>query len=79
MELRARTSEAILDEERRKLKEGQPCPLCGSVEHPGIAHVHEAGGKADALFRQSEYPEKENACLHDSTPSRRDYNIFCLR
>ena len=59
MELRARTSKAVLDEERRKLKEGQPCPLCGSVEHPGIAHLHESNDKANLLFRESEKLEEE--------------------
>ena len=28
--------EGILEIERRKLKPGQPCPICGSTEHPGL-------------------------------------------
>ena len=28
--------EGILEYERRKLKPGQPCPICGSTEHPGL-------------------------------------------
>ena len=35
--MNARVS-AILEAERRKLKPGVPCPVCGSVEHPAVLH-----------------------------------------
>ncbi|MBQ9432852.1 MAG: AAA family ATPase [Synergistaceae bacterium] len=35
--------EIVLDRARHKLRPGVPCPVCGSVEHPGIAHVESAG------------------------------------
>jgi len=34
---------AELEEYRHKLKTGEPCPLCGSVEHPYSAHQQPAG------------------------------------
>lgn len=55
MEMRARTSEAVLDEERAKLVAGMPCPLCGSTVHTKRAH---GGEKADELFRKTEALEK---------------------
>ena len=54
MESRAKTASAVLDEERVKLQPGQPCPLCGSTEHPGITHPHENTEKSEELFRLSE-------------------------
>ena len=51
---RAKTTSAVLDEQRAILKPGQPCPLCGAIEHPGINHSHENAGKSEELFRLSE-------------------------
>ncbi|MBQ7220163.1 MAG: AAA family ATPase [Synergistaceae bacterium] len=54
MSTRARTTAAVLDEERAKLRPGTPCPLCGSPEHPGVVHGESAHEEAEALFRRSE-------------------------
>ena len=35
--------EIILDRERRNLKPGIPCPVCGSLEHPGVSHAESHG------------------------------------
>ncbi len=35
--------EVVLDAARENLKPGVPCPVCGSVEHPGVAHAESAG------------------------------------
>lgn len=59
MKLRARTTEAVLSEERIKLRPGFPCPLCGSTEHPNAGHSHIPGDKAEELFRQTERLEEE--------------------
>ena len=40
-ELYFQRREIIFDEERLKLKPGEPCPICGSTEHPGITHDSE--------------------------------------
>ena len=45
---------AVLDEERTKLKAGVPCPLCGSLEHPGAVHDKESQEKAKELLRKKE-------------------------
>ena len=45
---------AALDEERAKLKPGMPCPLCGSMEHPGVVHDKESQEKAEELLRRKE-------------------------
>ncbi len=55
----AKTTSAVLDEERAKLIEGQPCPLCGSIEHNCAVHTVASGGKSDELFRQKQKLEAE--------------------
>lgn len=35
--------EIILDAARRNLKPGTPCPVCGSLEHPGVSHSESHG------------------------------------
>ena len=50
MSMDAKTREAVLDEERAKLEEGIPCPLCGSKTHPGVAHTVSGGENPDILF-----------------------------
>ncbi len=35
--------EVVLGKARENLRPGVPCPVCGSVEHPGIAHEKGAG------------------------------------
>ena len=61
MSMRAKTASAVLDQERAKLEDGVPCPLCGSLTHPGIAHSDSGGENPDELFRQTESLEKELA------------------
>lgn len=42
--------EVVLDRTRENLKPGVPCPVCGSVEHPGIAHeAHEKGAGSSGV------------------------------
>lgn len=55
---RARTAEAVLAEERIKLKAGDPCPLCGSLEHPAARHLKTSSDKAAELFKTTEMLEK---------------------
>ncbi|MBR1417580.1 MAG: AAA family ATPase, partial [Synergistaceae bacterium] len=56
---RARTAEAVLAEERIKLKAGDPCPLCGSLEHPAARHLKTSSDKAAELFKTTEMLEKK--------------------
>ena len=35
--------EVVLDTARQNLRPGEPCPVCGSREHPGIAHAESTG------------------------------------
>ena len=57
--MRARTASAVLDEERGKLVEGTPCPLCGSTVHPKKLSQSSSGENPDELFRKTEALEKE--------------------
>lgn len=76
MGLQARTTAAVLEEERTKLKEGQPCPLCGSLDHPGINHTHSDGENSSELFRQKESIEKEsNKLKEEYDRASGDYEI----
>ncbi|MBQ7155763.1 MAG: AAA family ATPase [Synergistaceae bacterium] len=62
MALRARTTAAVLDEERSKLQPGSPCPLCGSREHPAFTHEHTSGESSQELFTQMDsFSEKLEA------------------
>lgn len=37
----ARYKKAVIGIAARMIKEGEPCPVCGSVEHPHVAHTEE--------------------------------------
>ena len=54
IQARAKTTSAVLDEERSKLRPGEACPLCGSTEHPMIAHNPESVRRSEELFRLAE-------------------------
>ncbi len=51
-----------LEEHRKKLREGQPCPCCGSTVHPWAEAVPETGQAETAL---AEAREREKACRGD--------------
>lgn len=57
--IRARTTSAVLDQERQKLQDGVPCPLCGSKTHPLSAHSDSGGEKPERLFGKMDALEKE--------------------
>ena len=59
MNMGARTKMAVLDEERSLLKEGEPCPLCGSIHHPGIRHSDSGHEASDDLFQKKAMLEAE--------------------
>ena len=41
--------EVVLDAARKNLRPGEPCPVCGAVEHPGIAHSEGADGSGVSI------------------------------
>ncbi|MBQ9574780.1 MAG: hypothetical protein IJR27_05850, partial [Synergistaceae bacterium] len=60
MRMRAKTASAVLTEERAKLIEGMPCPLCGSTSHPYAGkNESSVNDSSDELFRETERLEKE--------------------
>ena len=59
MGMRAKTSSAVLSEERAKLVDGMPCPLCGSLTHPKTDGADSCGENSGELFRKTELLEKE--------------------
>jgi exonuclease SbcC len=62
--IRARREEIAfaigLGRERHRLREGEPCPLCGSSDHP-YAHDHERARIAEELVRRSARLDEELA------------------
>ena len=48
--------EKNLEEERELLKQGEPCPLCGSLHHP---YIHEYFNNVTELTRELQNLEKE--------------------
>ena len=59
MSMRARTTSAVLDQERAKLIEGEECPLCGSKIHPKAVHSESGSENPDDLFKKTERLEQE--------------------
>lgn len=63
-ELENRTLRASLEEHRKKLETGKPCPLCGALEHP---FFKEEAIEADELLQKAKKLEEafsnENASL----------------
>ena len=51
MSMEAKTRDAVLDEERSKLIDGEECPLCGSKTHPKTAYSIQGSENPDDLFR----------------------------
>ncbi|MBR0150314.1 MAG: AAA family ATPase [Synergistaceae bacterium] len=73
MDMRA---SAIIEEEKRKLKHGVPCPICGSIEHPAL-HGHETEGTSqeDTLRIEDELKsarDRENHALKLSQEASRE-------
>lgn len=61
---RAKTASAVFAEARALLKPGEACPVCGSREHPGIAHeriehASEINGSSEQLFSLTEKLQAE--------------------
>ena len=48
--------EETFDEDRKSLKQGEPCPLCGSLHHP---YVHEYFNDISALTKEFQKLEEE--------------------
>ncbi len=49
-ELLRESTRQNLEEHRKKLKEGEPCPLCGSVDHPYlVSYVHQVAGLGEEI------------------------------
>ncbi len=81
LEEKQRLEEKILnyEEERAKLKEGEPCPLCGSTQHPLFSNeitpnktkeiLHEQQDSLKALQNQAHKLEQKIA-IHESTIAR---------
>jgi exonuclease SbcC len=43
----------------RELHEGKPCPLCGSLEHPDIAEIHDLSAELDQISKELENNDSE--------------------
>ena len=79
MSMRARTASAVFAEARAVLKPGEPCPVCGAVEHPGVAH-DETHEKSEELFRRAE--QLENAlktCEESVQLARKNFDLAVER
>ena len=79
MQMRAKTTKAVIAEERTKLIPGKPCPLCGSIEHPGFKHENNKtplqNSSSEELFRRSEILEAKLKQLEVKTDeAERDFD-----
>ena len=67
---------AILEAERRKLKPGVPCPVCGSLEHPAVGHSVTEGNPAREIQQIDDYlktaQERENQALRISQTAAKE-------
>ena len=71
--MRARTTSAVLDQERENLKDGVPCPLCGSLTHPSAVHKDSGGENPDELFRETDRLDAELKRAESAVKSAEKY------
>lgn len=69
---------AILEEEKRKLKPGEPCPICGSREHPLLFHKETENSTAENIFRFDDELKKcqnrERTALKNSNTAKENFS-----
>ena len=70
--MRARTRTAVIAEEQALLRDGEPCPVCGSREHPALIHSTEAREKSEAFFRETQRLEDEYQKLEEERNKAED-------
>ncbi|GAB3924339.1 AAA family ATPase [Larkinella terrae] len=58
--------EADLDELRKALQEGDPCPLCGSLDHPYAQHYINQTGKLELELRLATQDLEQKKKAHDT-------------
>ncbi|MBQ7217237.1 MAG: AAA family ATPase [Synergistaceae bacterium] len=70
--------EVVLDRTRKNLRPGEPCPVCGSREHPGIAHAEGAGSSGvsvsdfERVSKNLQAKQSENAAASTNLDKRRE-------
>ena len=76
MSMEAKTREAVFDEARAKLLEGEECPVCGSRSHPRTSHENSGSENPDNLFmiktRLNEECRRADEAFRDSEKKLRD-------
>jgi len=70
---------ASLEEERRKLVDGHPCPLCGSIEHPFAAGNVPEVKEADKEIKQLNKLIKSAEALETELKESREHEVTLLK
>ena len=66
---------AILEDARRNLKPGTPCPVCGSLEHPAASHLNEENDSNENQEEILKFDEALKLLRDKEAKARKNFDV----